>query len=176
LAGFVGWTADSRYAIYFVDDQYGNSAGLVFDTTAWKQLGLPQYVGLGDMAGRFPDRPVAVGTLTARILLRLGRIIILPGSAGPQLLEGTGQKLIVAAAWSPDETHLAFVALTDSDAQTGTVFLAAADGRDVRAVATVPIADWRDMHAGWAGADQATVTVGGTCWTFDAKSQKALES
>jgi hypothetical protein len=38
---FVGWTADSQYAIMNYYDQYGNEEAVVFDTTQWKEFWIP---------------------------------------------------------------------------------------------------------------------------------------
>jgi len=166
-AHFIRWTADSRYAVYSVGDQYGNSAGLVFDTTTWRQFALPQFISLGDIAGRFPDGPVAVGPQQARILLGLGDIVVLPGTTGRRVLDGTGQNVILRAAWSPDETHLAFLAVADRAAHEGTYFIAAGDGEGARALLTVPIGDWNVLNIGWVGPDHATLVVREGTWTFD---------
>lgn len=72
---FVGWTADSQYAIMNYHDQYGNKEAVVFDTTQWKEFWIPTvscYWGMTEVCRQgavkiMPDGP--------SVLLADGRVV-----------------------------------------------------------------------------------------------------
>jgi hypothetical protein len=153
---FVGWTGDSRYAVYAVEDQYGNGAGLVFDTVAWRQFALPQAIGLGDPRGRAGDSPRAVSQPSNRVLLGKGTLLRLPDRVLGNLLEGTGQSGIYVAAWSPDDRYVAFAA-SAGDFPTSVTVYVWRDGAAPRALDTTPFVSAADLRIGWSGAREVTL-------------------
>lgn len=121
---FDGWTADSIYALYSYTDQYGNSAGTAFNTERWEGRSIIPTDGacFNNMSGLCDRGVVAVAPRSPRVLLGDGRIISLPDKIEGDVLRALDEKRVVIAAWSPDETKLAFMAAPYAG-QTAAIYL-----------------------------------------------------
>jgi hypothetical protein len=122
-----GWSADSRYAVFLSGDQYGNTATIVFDTSQWGFAGLSERPPLKSeicgMAGWCRHHPIAIAPTTARIVLADGTLAVLNNSSvNVNVLTTTDKTNVFAAAWSPGEEYLAFVAY-DHERMTQSVYL-----------------------------------------------------
>ena len=111
---FVGWTADSRYAIVNYYDQYGNQLAVGFDTSTWSQFFVAPFQSntacMGHSTGKCGLGAVAIAPSSSRVLLRAGIVVDLVNSTENQVLCDLSEDSISLAAWSPDEQYLAFVA------------------------------------------------------------------
>jgi hypothetical protein len=160
---FMGWTSDSRYAIYTLYDQYGNSATVGFDTQTWTQFSaVPENAwGLGDMQGRNGNGPVAVAPSSLRVLTDNGDVIRLPDSPQGNVLVGTGKTYVARGAWSPDETRLAFLAYSQRYYPFDIVlFLAQGNGTQAQLIMPVDFINWEFLTLAWS-ADGKSLVVGG---------------
>ncbi len=121
---FDGWTADSTYALYSYIDQYGNSAGIAFDIDRWQASFIAPDEGacFNNMSGLCGRGVVAIAPRSPRVLLRDGRIVYLPDRMERDVLCSLDDNMVLIAAWSPDETKLAFVT-TAYAGQTAAVYL-----------------------------------------------------
>ena len=80
---FMGWTTDSRFALFNMGDQYGNRVGIAFDVQAWQFVQLyalsPQANTLqGGMSGTYRLGIANVDLSASRVVLEDGTVITLP--------------------------------------------------------------------------------------------------
>jgi hypothetical protein len=146
---FVGWTADSRYALFSCGDQYGNSRAYAFDTEEWDNYTLSaldkRYCG---MSGMCKHGVAAIAPISPRVLLIDGTLIHLPDSTRSNILTPIGKDAILAAAWSPGETYLVFVAYEvqenpggPASASESAMYLTNGDGAQVKQVVDAIVGD-----------------------------------
>jgi hypothetical protein len=129
-----------------------------FDTQAWTQFSAG-LAGLGDMQGRNGNGVAAVAPSSPRIISGNGDVIHLPDSPRGNLLAGTGKTYVARAAWSPDETHLAFLAYSQRSFPVDTVlYLAQGDGAQPQPITLVEFINWQPLTVSWSG-DGAVVVV-----------------
>lgn len=160
--GLDQWTSDSRYAVFYDSDQYGNSSATVFDTWTWTTIVSPtwsmcNYPGRQSTGGECNLGIAAISPTEPQILLRDGTLISLPDSTQQFVrtykIDLNDQQAITSGirsgiswgAWSPDGELLALVthfpSLTDGQwdgSYECALHLARSDGTQVQEMVTMP--------------------------------------
>lgn len=165
-ASFKGWTADSRFAVFQLRDQYGNADTVVFDTVLWTQQSLTG--PWGDMSGRTRNGPVAIAPITARVLLGMGKIMLLPDTEQGTVLSTIDRNYVAVAAWSPDESRLAFVAYSSRHGEDSMLYLARGNGSELQPITDVDLNDVWSLSMAWtADGHFAILTTGNADYLVD---------
>lgn len=144
-AGCWGWTSDSRYVVFFSGDQYGNDDVGAFDVLEWKEVpGVRQGCFIHGMGGDCQLGGAAFAQVGSRILREDGELIYLPDiTKNRNLLIEAGEDVdlsrIYIAAWSPSESHLAFVKSCRPHVicLDHVLYLAKGDGTEVQRITTL---------------------------------------
>ncbi len=139
--GIVGWTTDSRYALFSSGDQYGDADAIAFDTQEWTMHGLKfgtekEQCGMGSACRH---GIVAIAPKTSRVVIADGNLIDLTNFAYTSIISATGKNSIRLVAWSPDERYLIFVAHQYKDGHDNdyALYLANGDGTQVRLLSPI---------------------------------------
>ena len=131
---FVGWTEDSQYAFYNLNDQYENSRAVMFDSQNWAMVELGDDVSCWGAGTRGDCRKsvVALAPKSNLVLQGIGRIYDLNHQTEQNLFPNPEQSFIWAAAWSPDESKLAYFG--GADKETREIHLYVLEGEMITAV------------------------------------------
>jgi hypothetical protein len=142
-----GWTSDSRYVVVSSGDQYGNDDVGAFDVLEWKEVpGVRQRCGdlTHSMGGDCQQGSAAFAQVGSRILREDGELIYLPDTTKNRNLlmeaeEDVDLARIYIAAWSPSESHLAFVRSCKPHAicTEHVLYLAKGDGSGIQRITTL---------------------------------------
>lgn len=146
--GCWGWTSDSRYLVFSSGDQYGNDDVGAFDVLGWREV--PDVRQVCDhfthsiMGGECQQGGAAFAQMGSRILREDGELIYLPDATeNRNLLVEAGEDVDLAriyiAAWSPSESHLAFVKSCRPHAicPDHALYPAEGDGTELQRVTTI---------------------------------------
>jgi hypothetical protein len=143
---FIGWTPDSRYALFENGDQYGNNFAVLLDTELWEvwRPGRESTCTLG-MSGQCQQGFVLV---TANWLLQgNGTYIDLANRTEKSLFAEEGNGFIWLANLSPDKSKIAFLGAEQmaKEGPGGTpvsLYIANADGTNVTIVPDLTFSVW----------------------------------
>lgn len=117
---FVGWTRDSRYAVFNLGNQYGDLYGTAFDAVNWERI--PLHTLAAPAPGTLPTGSnhfgvVGIAPQSNRVVPQDGSLINLPNTVQTNVLRGMQNDRVAAVAWSPDEAQFAFVGWDVTDVQ-----------------------------------------------------------
>ena len=158
---FVGWTADSRYAVYNLDGRMRSSYAIMFDTVEW------EVVFLGDDSWCKEDVKQGRGACHTTVqalepdygfMMQRGRVYDLNNETHVDVFDEIHNSYVSAADWTPDGSKLAYFGGTGrGDDRVLTLFIADANGENSTAVAhlTFPLLEVSVFNLHWV--DNQTV-------------------